>query len=118
MSILQYNTMSTITYAAVDQYPFDFVDALLGFLTQLLTTNSGGNMIMAAGVIPVLVQAVNNRTATGLKFVTRCIGLLDSVLYGFGNSFASFFEANGMDIMSARLKVNRGNVTNFQPADM
>lgn len=38
--------------------------------------------------------------------MTKVVGLLDSIVYGFTNSFPAFCNANGLDILVGRIKVS------------
>ncbi|TPX38198.1 hypothetical protein SmJEL517_g00226 [Synchytrium microbalum] len=82
----------------------DFMDAITAFISYVITTQAGGNMVISAGLVPALVAALNTTEPKHLKNVTKIIGILDSLLHGFGNSFASFANANGLTLLTTRIK--------------
>ncbi|KAH8549675.1 hypothetical protein BGW37DRAFT_459292 [Umbelopsis sp. PMI_123] len=86
-------------------YPQDFLDALFAFVTYLIQTQSGGQMLMSAGIIPTLLTILGNKKAIQLKNVTKSVGLLDSIVYGFAASFSAFCNAGGLDSLVNRIKI-------------
>ncbi|KAJ3143321.1 hypothetical protein HDU90_000079 [Geranomyces variabilis] len=86
------------------KYPLEFVDALFGFVAYIASTQSGGTMIITAGVLPILIELMRNQRPDQLKAVTRCVLLLDSLVFGFTSSFAPFTAANGLDILVNRIQ--------------
>jgi E3 ubiquitin-protein ligase HUWE1 len=48
-------------------YPQDFLDALFAFVTYLIQTQSGGQMLMSAGIIPTLLTILGNKKTNQLK---------------------------------------------------
>ena len=85
--------------------PQAFVEALFSFITFLATHASGGNMIVGAGLIPVLTQAIENRLPNRLYLVSKTMQLLGNVLYGYTNVFTLFSNARGVDILVDRIEV-------------
>ncbi|KAI9068310.1 hypothetical protein FKP32DRAFT_1587710 [Trametes sanguinea] len=84
--------------------PQAFVEALFSFITFLATHSSGGNMIVGAGLIPVLIQAIENRLPNRLYLVSKTMQLLDNVLYGYNNAFQLFCNARGVEILVDRIE--------------
>ncbi|KAI0360913.1 hypothetical protein OH77DRAFT_1558017 [Trametes cingulata] len=84
--------------------PQPFVEALFSFITFLATHSSGGNMIVGAGLVPVLIQAIENRLPNRLYLVSKTMQLLDNVLYGYNNAFQLFCNARGVDILVDRIE--------------
>ncbi|KAI8975845.1 hypothetical protein BD414DRAFT_580582 [Trametes punicea] len=84
--------------------PQAFVEALFSFITFLATHSSGGNMIVGAGLVPVLIQAIENRLPNRLYLVSKTMQLLDNVLYGYNNAFQLFCNARGVDILVDRVE--------------
>ncbi|TBU55065.1 hypothetical protein BD310DRAFT_1041405 [Dichomitus squalens] len=84
--------------------PQAFVEALFSFITFLATHASGGSMIVGAGLIPVLIQAIENRLPNRLYVVSKTMQLLDNVLYGYTNAFTLFCNARGVDILVDRIE--------------
>ena len=63
-------------------------------------------MIVGAGLIPVLIQAIENRLPNRLYLVSKTMQLLDNVLYGYTNAFTLFCNARGVEILVDRIEVS------------
>ena len=85
--------------------PHAFVEALLSFITYIASHASGGNMIVGAGLIPLLIQAVENRSPLRLPLVSKTMQLVDNVLYSFTNAFSLFCASRGVDVLVERIEV-------------
>ncbi|KAF8135467.1 hypothetical protein EV363DRAFT_1395968 [Boletus edulis] len=84
--------------------PNSFVDALLAFVTYLAQHAGGGNMIVGAGLVPLLVQMIENRLVQRLQMVSKAMQLVDNVLYGYSNAFQLFSNARGVDVLVERIQ--------------
>ncbi|TPX49618.1 hypothetical protein SeLEV6574_g01357 [Synchytrium endobioticum] len=82
----------------------DFMDAVTACILYVITTQAGGNMVISAGLVPALVGALSVTDARQLKNVSKIVGILDSLLYGFANSFTPFANANGLTLLTDRIK--------------
>lgn len=87
--------------------PQSFVEALFSFVTFIATHASGGNMVVGAGLIPLLVQVIENRLPNKLYVVSKAMQLVDNVLYGFNNAFQLFCNSRGVDVLVDRIEVRR-----------
>ena len=85
--------------------PQAFVEALLSFVTYIAAHAAGGNMVVSAGLIPLLVQVIENRQPTKLYALSRTMQLLDNILYGYTNAFQLFCNARGVDVLVSRIEV-------------
>jgi E3 ubiquitin-protein ligase HUWE1 len=85
--------------------PQSFVEALLQFVTLICTHTSGVNMIVGAGLIPLLVQLVEIRLPNRLTIISKTLQLIDSVLYSFQNGFTLFCAARGVNVLVDRIEV-------------
>lgn len=90
-----------------DAYSQSFLDALFTFVSYLLQTQPGGQMLMSAGIIPTLVQIVGNHQYTQLKSIAKVVGLIDTIVNSFATSFSAFCNANGLDTLLNRIKVKK-----------
>ncbi|KAF9227402.1 hypothetical protein BS17DRAFT_727628 [Gyrodon lividus] len=84
--------------------PNSFVEALLAFVTYLAQHAGGGNMIVGAGLVPLLVQIVENKFTQRLQMVSKAMQLVDNVLYGYSNAFQLFSNARGVDVLVERIQ--------------
>ncbi|KZT10978.1 uncharacterized protein LAESUDRAFT_721398 [Laetiporus sulphureus 93-53] len=84
--------------------PQSFVESLLSFVTYIATHASGGNMVVGAGLIPILIQIIENRLPNRLYVVSKTMQLVDNVLYGFNNAFQLFCNARGVEVLVDRIE--------------
>jgi E3 ubiquitin-protein ligase HUWE1 len=85
--------------------PQPFVEALLSFVTFLATHAAGGNMVVGAGLIPLLIQVIENKLPQRLAVVSKTMQLVDNVLYSFSNAFQLFANARGVEVLVDRIEV-------------
>ncbi|KAG0340869.1 hypothetical protein BG000_010885 [Podila horticola] len=85
-------------------YPQEFLDAMFAFLSFVISFQTGGNMVISAGLVPILLQLLTNKRVNQLKNVTKTITVLDSLIYGFSTAFTSFCASNGINLLVARMK--------------
>ncbi|GJJ06087.1 hypothetical protein Clacol_000276 [Clathrus columnatus] len=84
--------------------PNTLVEALISFVTFIATHASGGNMVVGAGLIPMLVQLIENKNHNRLSIVSKAMQLVDNVVYGFPNAFQLFCNAQGVQAVVLRIK--------------
>lgn len=85
--------------------PHSFVEALLSFVIFLASHAAGGNMVVGAGLIPLLIQIIENRLPHRLPVVSKTMQLVDNVLYSFGNAFQLFCNNRGVEVLVDRIEV-------------
>lgn len=85
--------------------PHAFVEALLSFITYIASHASGGNMVVGAGLVPLLIQIMENRSPLRLPVISKTMQLVDNVLYSFTNAFSLFCASRGVDILVDRIEV-------------
>ena len=86
--------------------PHSFVEALLAFVTFIASHPAGGNMIVGAGLVPLLVQVIGNKLPDRLAVVSKTMQLVDNVLYSFTNAFQLFCAGRGVETLVDRIEVN------------
>lgn len=84
--------------------PHAFVDALLSFVTFIASHAAGGNMVVGAGLIPLLIQIIENKLPQRLPVVSKTMQLVDNVLYGFSNAFQLFCNNRGVEVLVDRIE--------------
>ena len=62
-------------------------------------------MVVAAGLIPLLIQIIDNRLPQRLMMVSKTMQLVDNVLYGFTNAFQLFCNNRGVETLVDRIEV-------------
>lgn len=85
--------------------PQSFIDALMSFVTFISTHSSGGNMVVGAGLIPLLIQMIDNKLPNRLPVVSKTMQLVDNVLYSFTNAFNIFCTSHGVEALVNRIEV-------------
>lgn len=48
-------------------YPQDFVDAIFAFIGYIISGQTGGNMVIAAGLVAVLLKLLVNKRSSQVK---------------------------------------------------
>ncbi|PFH51493.1 hypothetical protein AMATHDRAFT_58882 [Amanita thiersii Skay4041] len=84
--------------------PHTFIDALLSFVTFIASHASGGNMVVGAGLIPLLIQVIQNKLPIRLPAVSKTMQLVDNVLYSFSNALQVFCNSHGVEALVERIK--------------
>ncbi|KAF8070121.1 hypothetical protein FPV67DRAFT_1579109 [Lyophyllum atratum] len=84
--------------------PQSFIDALLSFVSFIATHSAGGNMIVGAGLIPLLIQAIDNKLPNRLPVLSKTMQLVDNILYGFTNAFNIFCTSRGVETLVDRIE--------------
>ena len=62
-------------------------------------------MVVGAGLIPLLIQIIENRLPQRLAVVSKTMQLVDNVLYSFGNAFQLFCNNRGVEVLVDRIEV-------------
>jgi E3 ubiquitin-protein ligase HUWE1 len=86
--------------------PHSFVEALLSFVTYIASHSAGGNMVVGAGLVPLLVQIIGNKIPERLAVVSKTMQLVDNVLYSFANAFQLFCGGRGVEALVDRIEVS------------
>ncbi|CAG8441327.1 3125_t:CDS:10 [Ambispora gerdemannii] len=86
------------------KYPQEYLDALFALISCIISTQTGGTMVISAGIVPTLLQLLHNKKNGQEKNVTKAVVILDSLVYGFTTSFNTFCNANGVNILVDRIK--------------
>ncbi|KAF7724152.1 hypothetical protein EC973_001277 [Apophysomyces ossiformis] len=101
--------LTAFNASANHAFPQEFLDALFTFLSYLLQTQSGAQMLMSAGIIPTLVNIVENHQSVHIRNVTKVVGLLDTIVNSYTTSFSAFCNAGGLDTLLSRITVEVEN---------
>ena len=91
----------------------EYIDALLNFLMHLQTSGFAGNMLLGAGVIPVLIDLTKDSSRSNndsLLAANRAVSFLDNFTYSFSSASAPFSAAGGLTVFVDRVSqlVKRG----------
>jgi E3 ubiquitin-protein ligase HUWE1 len=56
-------------------YSIEFIESLFNFVSYILSSSSGGSMLISAGLVPILSSALQSKSP--LKTIAKCIVMLD-----------------------------------------
>ncbi|KAJ9088888.1 E3 ubiquitin-protein ligase tom1 [Entomophthora muscae] len=80
------------------------VDALFSLLSYIFTSQSGGNMLVTAGIVSLLVQFIGGEMVQApVRLRYKGIQLMDNAIYGFPTAFSSFQASNGLTTLVQRI---------------
>ncbi|SGY62078.1 BQ5605_C007g04651 [Microbotryum silenes-dioicae] len=82
----------------------EFVDSLFTLLVFFQTNAFVGNQIVAAGIVPMLVDLIKNTRRDRVWIVTKAVLFLDSLMYGYQSAFTLFISSGGLPIFVDRIK--------------
>jgi hypothetical protein len=54
-------------FDVVAPFPQDFLDAMFALISYIISSQTGGNMVISAGLVPVLLQLLSNKHSSQLK---------------------------------------------------
>ncbi|KAM0754248.1 hypothetical protein T439DRAFT_311132 [Meredithblackwellia eburnea MCA 4105] len=82
----------------------DFIDSLFNLLSFFQTSSFVGNMIVGAGIVPLLVDFVKIARRDRVSTVTRAVTFLDSLMYGYTSAFNLFISILGLPVFVERVR--------------
>ncbi|OLL25644.1 E3 ubiquitin-protein ligase TOM1-like, partial [Neolecta irregularis DAH-3] len=82
----------------------NFQEAMFRILTYFITISTGSGMLSSAGLIPILVAMLDIQHPEALRAVSKCIGVIDHLIFGLQTSFQSFSNAQGLKFLVDRLQ--------------
>ncbi|KAJ3313229.1 hypothetical protein HDU93_004912, partial [Gonapodya sp. JEL0774] len=82
-----------------------FFDALLEFLSFVITNQMGSNIISSCGLVPIMTAAIDITNTRQTKNISRVVGMLDAIVFGYPDAyFDAFVAARGLDLVTSRIK--------------
>lgn len=85
--------------------PHELVDSILSFVAFLAASSGYGNMLVGAGIIPVIIDLVKVTHPARGGYVARAMGLIDNMMYTSNNAFNIFCNASGLETLNHRITV-------------
>jgi E3 ubiquitin-protein ligase HUWE1 len=79
------------------------VDSILGFVAYISGQTSHGNLLVAAGLVPVLLQMLDAKGFRRLQYISRACGLLDTAFI-HPQALPAFAAADGMNVVVGKIK--------------
>ena len=83
--------------------PQEYVDALFALLNPLMTIQTSGAMLITAGLVKVLTNALSIKQTEQYRNVLKCIHALDHLVYAFEPALNAFMHNNGVDTTVERI---------------
>ena len=65
-------------------------------------------MVVGAGLIPLLIQIMENKLHNRLPVISKTMQLVDNILYSFTNAFSLFCASRGVNVLVERIEVYFG----------
>ncbi|KAJ3037346.1 hypothetical protein HDV00_001771 [Rhizophlyctis rosea] len=93
--ILMYSLRNALTEMDKD-VPAQYVDSLFGFISRLCATQTGGTMLVSAGLVPTLIHLLDNRRESQIKVITKTVAMMDNILFGCEEALVSCVHADGL----------------------
>jgi E3 ubiquitin-protein ligase HUWE1 len=85
--------------------PHELVDSVLSFVAFLAASSGYGNMLVGAGIIPLIIDLIKVEHPARGGYVARAMGLIDNMMYTSNNAFNIFCNANGLQTLNHRITV-------------
>ena len=97
-------TVSDISKAEMT-LPSLFMDPHLSFVTYIASHRGGGNSIVGAGPVPLLVQIIGITHEQRPSIVSKAVQLIDNVLYGYTVALTMLCNNRDVETLTDRIKV-------------
>ena len=83
----------------------EYIDALFNFIMHLQTTGYAGNMLLGAGIIPLLVELAKDSKPSNeaLLISIRAVTFLDNFTYSLASAASPFAAAGGLQVFVERI---------------
>lgn len=78
----------------------DLVDSIFSMISHLSTSNSGGQMLVGAGLITLLINLFKVDSS---PLICKCLQLLDALLYSYRNALPIFINAHGLTTLVEKI---------------
>ncbi|KAJ9092936.1 hypothetical protein QFC21_006648 [Naganishia friedmannii] len=92
--------------------PHELVDSVLTFVAYLASSSGYGNMLVGAGLVPLIIDLIKVTHHARGGYVARAIGLIDNMMYTSNNAFNIFCNANGLQTLNRRITVEVDRLIN------
>lgn len=89
---------------------YDVVDAVLAFLGYINSQPQYGNLLVGAGLLPILLQMLDTKGPRKNQIIPRTAGLIDSAVFSHQQALQALTSADGVNIIVGRIKAEVQNV--------
>jgi E3 ubiquitin-protein ligase HUWE1 len=76
---------------------------LFSFLGYIISNQNSGNLVISAGIIPILVSTLNIDANLHSRNIAKCLTMLDNILYSFNTSINVFTGIGGPELLVQRI---------------
>ncbi|KAJ9117613.1 hypothetical protein QFC22_004463 [Naganishia vaughanmartiniae] len=92
--------------------PHELVDSVLSFVAYLASSSGYNNMLVGAGLVPLVIDLIKVTHPARGGYVARAIGLVDNMMYTSNNAFNIFCNASGLQTLNHRITVEVDRLIN------
>lgn len=89
---------------------YDVVDAVLAFLSFINSQPQYGNLLVGAGLLPILLQMLDTKGPRRNQIIPRTAGLIDSAVFSHQQALQALTSADGVNVIVGRIKAEVQNV--------
>ncbi|XP_055349412.1 E3 ubiquitin-protein ligase HUWE1-like isoform X2 [Paramacrobiotus metropolitanus] len=103
LPVLVRSCIQALTEGKRDQFPINYATAVFSFLYHLASYESGGDSLVACGMMESMLKVVNwyDTTEENITFVTRAVRVIDLIT---NMDMQSFHNHNGLSLFTKRLE--------------
>ncbi|OQV13392.1 E3 ubiquitin-protein ligase HUWE1 [Hypsibius exemplaris] len=103
LPVLVRTCIQSLTESRLDDFPVAYATAVFSFLYHMASYESGGDALVACGMMESMLKVVNwyDTTEENITFVTRAVRVIDLIT---NIDMASFQNHNGLSIFTRRLE--------------
>jgi E3 ubiquitin-protein ligase HUWE1 len=96
--------MTLFRFVVRTEHSYELVDALLQFLGMLVGSPTHGNMLMSAGVLPLILELTGHQGPRRDNYIPRACGLIDTIMFAVTQGMSMLSNADGLNILVNRIK--------------
>lgn len=101
MGILRSISLKLTTGAEIS---YEVVDAVLAFVSFINTQPQYGNLLVGAGLLPILLQMLDTKGERRNQIIPRTAGLIDSAVFSHQQALQALTAADGVNVIVGRIK--------------
>ncbi|WVQ94836.1 hypothetical protein IAU59_001919 [Kwoniella sp. CBS 9459] len=84
--------------------PYELFDASIAFVAYISTSSTHANMLMGAGILPVLLDILGANNDRREQCIPRASGLIDSIIFSSPQAMSNFSGIDGINILVSKVK--------------
>jgi E3 ubiquitin-protein ligase HUWE1 len=96
--------MTLLRAVIKSEHSYELVDAVLQHLGLIVGVSTHNNMLLSAGVVPLLLDFTATQNPRRDNYIPRVCGILDQIVFNITQGMSVFSNANGLNIFVHRIK--------------